>query len=143
MDNKYFKVLKICSNTLNNCNKIFVLKNGEEPLIIKNGDQPLITLKNFTNKSNKFNNIVENSISKNTNIIITQIDNYIKIYIKQTNIIIIKIKKNDKDMATIDELDLRPLGFNIYGDNKTLHAGGNIHLSNCTFNSQNMINFEN
>ena len=53
--------------------------------------------------------------------------------------IILKIKKINEEKIKIDELDLRPFGLNIYGNEKALFIGKKKLQNNIFENIPNMI----
>ena len=51
---------------------------------------------------------------------------------KLNDTIIIEAAKHlhSEEKAMVGELDMRPLGFNIYGNSSTLHVGTNVMVGN-------------
>ncbi len=46
--------------------------------------------------------------------------------------LVLRVRQQSEDQAEVEELDLRPIGFNIFGDRKSLNAGG-VHMSSNSF----------
>lgn len=116
-----FEKLSICSNVIIGAGAI--IKIGEiEPILVGKGLKlPAIWLRARVNKNNWIS-VVERSVSKSPQI---QIENDIitnTTTIKTNNIIIVKAQQYHSE-CIITNLDLRPLGLNIFGDNNLLKVG--------------------
>lgn len=123
-----YKTLTICSNTIKGGGNLVSI--GEVlPLLIGKGDKPQIWLLALANsEKNEFITVVERSISKHP---------IVKVYEenKQLNVmlsgdIILSVRQDNEDKATVTKLDLRPLGINIHGNEKSLNVGGGTFSNN-------------
>lgn len=116
-----FDRLNICSNVLIGAGAI--IKIGEtEPLLVGKGLKlPAIWLRARASKNNWIS-VVERSISLSPQIEIINdiITNTTTIKIK--NIIIVKAQQKGFE-CIVNELDLRPLGLNIFGNSNLLKVG--------------------
>lgn len=122
-----YKKLVICSNSL--IDGGFLLSIGDVlPLIIGKGQKPLIWLQAVVNsKSQEFIQIVEASVSKHPHVSVIEENNNLTINIKNTKIL--SINKYE-DSAIIDYMDLKQIGFNIYGDEQKLIIGNSTFSGN-------------
>jgi hypothetical protein len=136
-----YKKLTICSNSL--LNGGFLLSMGEIlPLVIGKGEKPQIWLQALVNPEKKeFISIVEASISKHPAVSI--IENLGMLTINIQNIKILSINNYSEDSAEIDLIDLRPIGFNIYGDNTKLIIGNSTFSGNTMSGGGVLIGFDN
>ena len=129
-----YNILKICSNTLTGGGHVLAV--GEVlPIIIGRGEKPKIWLQALNDPIKKeFVLIVENSISKHPSVKVTETDNTISITIQQTKIL--SVKNISDNSAEVDFIDLRPIGFNLYGDSSSMNVGN----SSFTGNSMHGVN---
>lgn len=140
---KPYHQLIICSNKLVDCN-YFIDHNGFYPILI---GQELIPLIWINNRIEKNNPIVEQSISKDTrikidiNVLEKKLTVRLLGYNGVKNDIILNMTY-DNNNAIVDILDMRPLGYNIYGDSKGITAGGNTYSQNEFINIKSMFVFE-
>lgn len=136
--------LVICNNELINC-KVFIDHNGFYPLLIGKGTMPKIWINNkYTKYYPDTKPIVSENISS---------DNRIKVLynnIKKTLTIKFLKYKGIKDdiilninyennSAIVNVLDLRPLGYKIYGDNEGMYAGETYYTGNIFNNIDSMF----
>lgn len=135
-----YHTLVICSNTLIGGGA--VLSIGEAlPLLIGKGDKPKIWLQGIEkDHSTNYVTIVEESISKHSSVKIYEENNVIKIELSGT--LLLAVKSTGNDSAEIEVLDLRPLGFNIYGDKYVLTAGGSTLSQNTMTGGKVFIGFK-
>lgn len=125
---KPYSSLKICSNTLYNGGHLASIGDNL-PLIIGKGEIPLIWLQALNDIDNKiFIPIIEKSISKNPNVVISKSSQALSISILGQQILSLKVI--NQDSAEVDFLDLRPIGLNLYGDKQTLNIGTNKFSGN-------------
>jgi hypothetical protein len=135
-----YKKLTICSNSL--IDGGFLLSMGDIlPLVIGKGEKPQIWLQALLNSEKKeFISIVEASISKHPAVSI--IDASGMLTIKVQNIKILSISDYNENSAEVDLIDLRPIGFNIYGDSKKLVIGNSTFSSNSMSGGGVLIGFD-
>jgi len=127
---KPFNELILCSNKIIGGSNIVSM--GEViPIILGQGDKPMIWLQAVADlKGKTFTTVVEGSISMHPAIKVLQVEDALEVSIG--NITILKIKSSEKGSASVEKLDLRPLGINMFGDNTKLQAGG-MTLTGNTF----------
>ncbi|WP_461638786.1 hypothetical protein [Labilibaculum euxinus] len=116
-----FDRLTICSNVLIGAGAI--IKIGEvEPILIGKGLKfPAIWLKARANKNNWIS-VVERSVSLNPQIKITNEGDTSTTIIKIKSITILKAIQQNSG-CYIDQIDLRPLGLNVFGTSEYLKVG--------------------
>lgn len=125
-----FKELSFCSNTLQNC-KIPIIIDDTPILLVGKGEQPQIWISAIVNQKTKKLGpvVIANSIRIATcDFKVEAKDN--STCIKFKNTVIIKATKLSDEKALIEQIDLRPFGFNIYGNSSTLNVGTNIMSGN-------------
>ncbi|MHC1773788.1 MAG: hypothetical protein AB9834_00105 [Lentimicrobium sp.] len=117
-----FETLTICSNTLIGVGAI--IKIGDvEPLLVGKGLKfPAIWLRARVNKNNWIS-VVEQSVSLSPQIEVINDIFSNATTIKAKGVIIIKARQRDSS-CSISNLDLRPLGINVVGNEKSLNVGG-------------------
>ena len=118
-----FEELDFCSNILQNC-AIPVEVDDEPIVLVGNGEQPRIWLWGLVDlKSKGLAAVVSSNINKifTAPIKIESKDSYT--CVKLNEIIIIKTVKFSDKKAVVEQLDMRPLGFNIYGNAGVLNVG--------------------
>lgn len=122
-----YKSLIVCSNTLSGGGHIASI--GETlPLIIGKGDKPQIWLQALTNPETKqFTPIVESSVSKHPAVVVKEISGYVVVSVQGTQILKVKAKGGN---ASVEILDLRPLGLNLSGNSTSMNVGGNTFSNN-------------
>lgn len=125
-DFENFNEIIICSNYLKKYGSIIKQSdNGFEPLIIKKGegDKVFVFLQGYDRISSQpivivnGNKSIINSVifdSSKTGCIV--IHNEIKI---------LEVVQNEDGIMEVINLDLRPVGFNVFGDSTALNMGGN------------------
>lgn len=120
--------LVICSNTL--IGGVNVVAIGEVlPLIIGRGDKPRIWLQAVARPdSSDFITIVEESMSTHPAVKVYEDNNVIKVEASGT--LVLAIKSTGNDSAEVENLDLRPLGLNMYGTRDSLTVGGSTFSQN-------------
>lgn len=129
--------LSLCSNSVVGGGNILTL-GKVIPLLVGKGEKPLIWLQAPTGKD-EFALIIEASISKHPAVKVLAEDESLSVHLG--NKLILHIKSSSPDYAEVDEIDLRPLGINLFGNSRQLEAGG-MKLSNNTFrNVGTMISF--
>lgn len=134
-----FGELIICSNHLINVKVPIEFKNNI-PLLIGKGDVPLIWLSApITKEGEDWREIVIKNKSMDEKITVISSEENKLITIKADNYTIIQVIKHSDEKAEVIMLDLRPLGFNIYGDANILHFGTNKFINNSFKNLWAMI----
>lgn len=136
--------LTLCSNKISNYTNLFVI-NDNIPLLIGCGDKPMIWIQGAVkNKSALF---IDSTISKSNQIKIIEEDGVITITFsfkknyQTSNVILLKIKQIKEDEATVSQLDLRPIGLNIYGNDSDGLTAGNAKLFRNMFNTTTVMAF--
>jgi hypothetical protein len=115
-----YEKIKICSNIFGT--KFLIDISGFYPIIIGKDEIPLIWL------YSKINDVVVTLVDRNipcTPQIKVEIDTYrmdIRVFdmVKKIWIDMLKIDFSDKNQPCIDLIDLRPIGFNLFGDKDVL-----------------------
>lgn len=132
MPNGYspYLLLSVCGNKILDGAKIISV-GGVFPILIGKGSKPqiwLMALKSPTEK--KFISIVEASISQHSFVHVEEIGR--QVVVKVQGATVLRVEQTGKDQALISELNMRPLGLNIFGGVSELNAGG-VTFSNNTF----------
>ena len=125
---KPYSSLKICSNTLLNGGHLASV--GENlPLVIGKGETPLIWVEALNDIENQiFIPIVEESISKFPNVVVSKSASVLSISVQGQQILSIRVI--DDNSAEVEFLDLRPIGLNLYGNKEVLNIGTNKFAGN-------------
>jgi hypothetical protein len=138
-DYKPFPELIICSNSFVN-GKIPIEVSGNIPFLVGNGKFPIIWLFGPVSKYEiKWQEIVSNNQALDKRITITFSEKDQIVNVSFGSIILIQVKKISDDKADIINLDLRPLGLNIYGDSNGLNVGTNSFSNNSFSNVNTML----
>lgn len=122
--------LTICSNKMIGGGFPFAV-GGQLPLIIGSGKEPMVWMQAVTDSHAKtLLLIVDENISTVKEINVTKPESgVIEIYL-EGKIKLLRVKKMGNKSATISDLDLRPLGLNIFGNEKGLNVGGSSFSKN-------------
>lgn len=138
-DFKPYKKLNFCSNILIDCK--FLLSIGDKiPILIGSNKKPLIWLSAIIDPKKKhYQDLVVASEAIHPLVTISENGSLLNIFAK--NQLILSIKSDQPDSALIDNIDLRPIGINIFGDEKVLNVGTNKFSSNTFQNVETMIGF--
>jgi len=125
-----YRDLNVCSNKL--INGGFLLEVGKAlPLVIGVGAPPKIWLQAAANpQASEFVEIVRRSVALHPMVHIATEHN--RLIITVANTVVLDIKSENPESAVINVLDLRPIGFNVFGADGKLVAGG-MHFSKSTF----------
>lgn len=129
------KELTICSNKLIGGGDLIRIGNYV-PLVIGNGKSPKIWLN--VEIKNKLFTLIKNNISLNNQVIIIENNQERSTIIKIENKIILSCKLLADYMCVVDQMDLRPIGLNIFGDSENLEIG-NSNLSKNTIDSASFL----
>jgi len=133
-----YESLNFCSNSLQNCR--FLISIGDKlPILIGSGDSPLIWLSMIVDPNKKhYQDLVVASESRHPFVKVdASKDNEITIYAKGQ--LILKVVAENRNSASIQQIDLRSVGFTIFGDENSLSVGGNTFSSNTFRNVETMI----
>lgn len=138
-----FSKIIICSNAfLNGEYLIEVDKNI--PLLIGKGVLPLVWLSAPLSKNN-WEYIIERNISRNPliKVILSKENSSVIVKLSEGKFlrdkIILNIIKESEDSIHIKEIDLRPIGLIIYGDETSLNIGTNVITNSTVANTRVMI----
>ncbi|WP_228482464.1 hypothetical protein [Pseudoalteromonas simplex] len=122
--------LTICSNSLIGGGHLVELA-GALPLIIGYGEKPQVWLQAVSNPEKmEFVSVVENSVSKFPAVEVKEIDGSIIITIQGKQVL--KVRNVSKSEAVVENMDLRPIGLNLYGD------ANNMNMPNGSFSGNSM-----
>lgn len=123
-----YETLTICSNTLTGGGHIASV--GEVlPLIVGKGEKPQIWLQAIVNPEKKeFVTIVENSVSKHPAVKVSETDGTIQVLIQGTTVL--SAKQASENSAVVDEMDLRPIGLNLHGNQDAMYVGNSTFSHN-------------
>ncbi len=134
-----FEELSFCSNILQNC-KIPIAIDDRPIVLVGKGDQPQIWLWGVVDQKTKelFQIVSSNSVRIFTAPIKVKSEND-STCVKLNDTIIIKAVKLSDEKATIEQIDMRPLGFNIYGNSSTLNVGTKVMVGNHIVGSRAFI----
>lgn len=139
----HYEKLFFCNNTFINLNQI-VNDNGFIPLLIGKGEFPRIWL--YAKNVNNPVALVRDNISFLSQVKVNfyQIEKRMSIEIfnmKNDYIKILEIKSTD-NTPNITHLDLRPIGYNIYGDENSLNIGERKFVNNVFQGMHTLIKIE-
>jgi hypothetical protein len=125
-----YEKLTICSNSLIGGGHLVELA-GALPLIIGYGEKPQVWLQAFSNPEKmEFVSVVENSVSKFPAVEVKEIDGSIIITIQGKQVL--KVRNISNSEAVVENMDLRPIGLNLYGD------ANNMNMPNGSFSGNSM-----
>lgn len=136
---KPYKQLNICSNLLIDCK--FILSIGDKiPILIGSNKKPLIWLSTIIDPEKKhYLDLVVASEVVYPSVTISENGNLLEIFAGKQ--LILSISSDQPDSAFIHKIDLRPIGINIFGDEKVLNVSNNKLSSNTFQNVETMIGF--
>lgn len=125
-----YEKLTICSNSLIGGGHVVELA-GALPLIIGYGEKPQVWLQAISNPEKmEFVSVVENSVSKFPTVEVKEIDGSIIITIQGKQVL--KVRNVSNSEAIVENMDLRPIGLNLYGD------ANNMNIPNGSFSGNSM-----
>ena len=127
-----FEELEFCSNILQNCN-IPIIINDKPVVLVGKGERPQIWLWGLLDpKSPLLVPLVYSNCVRlfTAPIKVESEKNYTRVKLNDTIIIEAAKHLHSEEKAMVDQLDMRPLGFNIYGNSSTLHVGTNVMVGN-------------
>ncbi|MEZ8305081.1 MULTISPECIES: hypothetical protein [Vibrio] len=133
------KKLMVCSNTITGGGQLLTIK-GDFPLLIGKGAYPVVWLKGLVdNQHDDLTYVVEKNKSVNPAIKVKVKNNKITILAGST--IVLSAKATSNDVVNIDQVDLRPIGFSVYGDRSKLVVGGGTFSNNSMAGGGSLIAF--
>jgi hypothetical protein len=125
-----YEKLTICSNSLIGGGHVVELA-GVLPLIIGYGEKPQVWLQAISNPEKmEFVSVVENSVSKFSTVEVKEIDGSIIITIQGKQVL--KVRNVSNSEAVVENMDLRPIGLNLYGD------ANNMNIPNGSISGNSM-----
>lgn len=132
--------LIICSNTLLGGGHA-VAVGDILPLVIGRGIKPQIWLQAMSNPQKKdFISIVEASVSKHSAVEVIEEDGAIVVKIQGSKVLV--VTATSEKSATISQLDLRPIGLNLFGNESNLMAGDSGLSGNTMGNGGVLVGFK-
>lgn len=131
-----YQSLSLCSNTIIGGGHLIVV--GEViPLLVGCGETPKVWLQAPTDNTGKsYVPLVVESVAAHPSVTVTSDGSSLSIFAGGTQVL--HIKQISKERAVIDLLDLRPIGFNVFGTASSLQAGG-MKFSTSTFSGGGTI----
>jgi hypothetical protein len=125
-----YEKLTICSNSLIGGGHVVELA-GVLPLIIGYGEKPQVWLQAISNPEKmEVVSVVENSVSKFSTVEVKEIDGSIIITIQGKQVL--KVRNVSNSEAVVENMDLRPIGLNLYGD------ANNMNIPNGSISGNSM-----
>ena len=125
-----YKKLKICSNVIEGGGVLAVM-GKVPPLLIGSGESPMIWIQAPADpKGKNFAELMKGSIPSHKAINVVSDGGALTVF--AAGVKIFYIVQTDVDNASVEYLDLRPIGLNIHGDLKGLYVGG-VTFSTSTF----------
>lgn len=121
-----YQQLTLCSNLLIGGGHLIQTGNAL-PLLIGKGPTPQVWLQAPTDPSGKaFAPLVSASVATHPAVSVSSESGALRVYAGGT--LVLRVRQINDQQAEVDELDLRPIGFNIFGNKSSLTAGG-MHMS--------------
>lgn len=121
-----YQQLTLCSNRLIGGGHLIQIGNAL-PLLIGRGEIPQVWLQAPTDPSGTvFAPLVLASVSAHPAASVSVDKGILRVFAGGQ--LVLQVRQISKEEAEVDALDLRPIGFNIYGDKASLNAGG-MHMS--------------
>lgn len=132
--------LNLCGTQLIGGTHIFAI-GGKLPLIVGAGVKPQIWLHGITSQDGrKTALLVDSSIPKFSWVRVEEQGR--QILVKVHGATILRIEQTGEDQAVISEIDLRPIGFSIYGTVSTLFIAGSQFTGGTIIGSKVFAGFE-
>lgn len=123
-----YEQLTFCSNRLIGGGHLIQI-GDKLPLLIGQGEIPQVWLQAPADSSgNQFALLVSASVAAHQAVSVTAEDGVLRIY--AGGHLVLQVRPIGVQQAEVELLDLRPIGFNIYGDKSSLNAGGMQMASN-------------
>ncbi len=118
-----FKGLIVCGNQFIR-GVVTIRMKSKIPFLIGKGNVPLIWLNApLTKDGHNWKEVIVKNESLNKKIEVMISKDTVSIMTNDKTFTVIKVNKLSDDLAEIIDLDLSPLGLNIYGDKSGLHIG--------------------
>lgn len=125
-----YQSINFCSNEIVGGGHIFAM-GKVLPLLIGTGPKPKIWLQAIASPNSKqFITIVDASTATHPSVRVTEQGGKVIVIISGKTVLAVEATSTQK--AIVSELDLRPIGLNVYGNSSMLHLGG-MQLSKNTF----------
>lgn len=143
-DYKYLHELNICSNKIIGGGFPFAIGQAL-PLIIGYGSKPQIWLQAVNPVKPDFPIVlIDSNIPTNKDISLFEYgDNTNKlIKVKVRDILLLEVKIEGPNRATVSYMDLRPIGLNIIGDSDSLRIGSSSFSNNTIKGTKVFINLD-
>lgn len=121
--------LTVCGNRLSNAQMLLEV-NGHAPLLVGAGKKPRLWLSVRTTKDGtEWAPVVRDSQTVHPKIRVTEeADGSLVVFAAGKKVVV--VRASDETHAEVLELDLRPLGFDVHGDARTLWVGTSQFSSN-------------
>lgn len=117
-----YESLIICSNTLQGGGHIVAI-GDTLPLVIGKGTKPQIWLQAMNSPNSKeFISIIDSSVSKHPAVEVIEENGSIVVKIQGSKVLV--VNASSENSAVVSQLDLRPIGLNLFGNESNLNAGG-------------------
>ncbi len=117
-----YQQLTLCSNRLIDGGNL-IQTGSAFPLLIGKGPTPQIWLQAPTDTSGKsFAPLVSASVATHPAMSVSTERGALVVYAGGK--LVLRVRQINDEQAEVDELDLRPIGFNIFGNKSSLNAGG-------------------
>ena len=141
---KPYETIVFCSNTFKNLSYI-IDDNGVIPILIGKGEFPRIWL--YARSENKPIALVRDNISilPQVKVNFYQVEKRMTIELfdmKDDYIKILEILLNN-GIPTLKKLDMRPIGYNIFGDTESLNVGNSKYVNNVFQGMHTLIKINN
>lgn len=114
-----YQKLAFCSNVLEGGGNLIEVA-GTIPILVGRGDPPLVWLS--AKQDAKVVTIVEASRAKYSSVTAANI--FGGTVVMSKGVVLLSARQISEVEAEVTEIDLRPLGLNVYGDKNGLHVGG-------------------
>jgi hypothetical protein len=123
----------LCTNTILGGSHLFTVGSALPLLIGAGGSAPRIWLQAISNPDNKeFISIVQDS--KSTHPAVSVRTDRSSVHVQVDSQTVLNAEFNDENTAVVKEIDLRPLGLNVHGDQSGLSLGGMLLRGNTMSN---------
>ncbi|UEP49605.1 hypothetical protein LMA00_07615 [Burkholderia ambifaria] len=131
-----YRILTICSNRLENVEFPILINESLTPLLIGKGSTPRVWLSAgvVSGDQQGFFQVVVDNLPRSPQVRVTCDATTTVIYHDDT--VVCRVIATGPDEAVITELDLRPAGLNIHGDESALYIGNGRHSGNRMSNSR-------
>ena len=135
-----YQELIVCSNYLKNFTSIIRHSDsGFEPLAIKESScgKPLVFLKGFDRNSSTSIEVVNGDKSVISGVAFEHSKTGCLVTFNET--VILELVLNENNIMEVINLDMRPLGYNIFGNTASLNMGGNAISRSSAINSDSFL----